>query len=693
MLSLRSAVKCGSWRLVKAGRRALSIGCSQVNQVWRPYFSDFTVKHARCYSSEVKGPVIGIDLGTTNSCVSIMEGKTPRVIENAEGSRTTPSIVAFTKGGERLCGILAKRQAVTNPKNTVYATKRLIGRRFDDEEVKKEMKTVSYEIVRASNGDAWVKAAHDGKMYSPSQIGAFVLMKMKETAEGYLGQPVKNAVITVPAYFNDSQRQATKDAGQIAGLNVLRVINEPTAAALAYGLDKGEDRIIAVYDLGGGTFDISVMEIQKGVFEVKSTNGDTFLGGEDFDNALVKYLVSEFKRDQGLDISTDNMALQRVREAAEKAKVELSSSMQTDINLPFLTMDSSGPKHMNLQLSRAKFESLTSDLIQKTISPCEKAIKDADVSRSEISDIILVGGMTRMPKVQETVKEIFGRAPSRSVNPDEAVAIGAAIQGGVLAGDVTDVLLLDVTPLSLGIETLGGVFTRLIPRNTTIPTKKGQIFSTAADGQTSVEIVVCQGEREMARDNKNLGRFQLVGIPPAPRGIPQIEVTFDIDANGIVNVSAKDKGTGKHQQIVIQSGGGLSKDEIENMVKEAEKYAEADQERKVKVEAINSAESTIHDIETKTEEFKDQLPDNEVTNLRDEIAKVRQVLANKDEESAESIQKAAAELQKASLKLFEMAYKKMADEREGGSGKDAQSGGSSDTTEGEARDAADEKKQ
>ncbi|CAI8022034.1 Stress-70 protein, mitochondrial [Geodia barretti] len=489
MLSVRCAVRRGPWRMLGTGRRALS---TNLSKLWEPLSVDGPPRWSRCYSSDVKGAVVGIDLGTTNSCVAVMDGKNPRVIENSEGSRTTPSVVAFTKDGERLCGILAKRQTVTNPKNTVYATKRLIGRRFDDEEVKKEAKTVPYEIVRASNGDAWVKTAHDGKMYSPSQIGAFVLMKMKETAEAYLGQPVKNAVITVPAYFNDSQRQATKDAGQIAGLNVLRVVNEPTAAALAYGLDKADDKIIAVYDLGGGTFDISVLEIQKGVFEVKSTNGDTFLGGEDFDNALVQHLVAEFKRDQGLDISTDNMALQRVREAAEKAKVELSSSMQTDINLPFLTMDTSGPKHMNLQLTRAKFEALTAHLIERTEGPCQKAIKDADISKGEISDVILVGGMTRMPRVQDTVKRIFGRAPSRSVNPDEAVAVGAAVQGGVLAGDVTDVVLLDVTPLSLGIETLGGVFTRLISRNTTIPSKKGQVFSTAADGQTL--LLSCDGE-------------------------------------------------------------------------------------------------------------------------------------------------------------------------------------------------------
>ncbi|KAB0789955.1 hypothetical protein PPYR_15759, partial [Photinus pyralis] len=617
-------------------------------------------------SEGVKGAVIGIDLGTTNSCVAVMEGKQAKVIENSEGSRTTPSTVAFSKDGERLVGMPAKRQAVTNSANTFYATKRLIGRRFEDDEVKKDMKTLSYKIVKASNGDAWVQGS-DGKMYSPSQIGAFVLVKMKETADAYLNTKVRNAVITVPAYFNDSQRQATKDAGQISGLNVLRVINEPTAAALAYGMDKTEDKIIAVYDLGGGTFDISILEIQKGVFEVKSTNGDTFLGGEDFDNTLVNHLVSEFKRDQGVDVTKDPMAMQRLKEAAEKAKIELSSSLQTDINLPYLTMDASGPKHMNLKLTRSKFESLVGDLIKKTIQPCQKALKDAEVSKSEIGEVILVGGMTRMPKVQSTVQEIFGKQPSRSVNPDEAVAVGAAIQGGVLAGDVTDVLLLDVTPLSLGIETLGGVFTRLIGRNTTIPTKKSQVFSTAADGQTQVEIKVHQGEREMATDNKMLGQFSLVGIPPAPRGVPQIEVTFDIDANGIVHVSARDKGTGKEQQIIIQSSGGLSKDEIENMVKNAEQYAKADKIKKDRVEAINQAEGIVHDTETKMEEFKEQLPKEECEKLKEEIAKVRELLSKKDEADPEEIRKTTTTLQQSSLKLFEMAYKKMAAERESSS--------------------------
>jgi len=611
------------------------------------------------------GAVIGIDLGTTNSCVSVMEGKAAKVIENAEGARTTPSVVAFTAEGERLAGMPAKRQAVTNSENTFYATKRLIGRRFDDPEVKKDMDMVSYKIVKASNGDAWVKST-DGKVYSPSQMGAFVLTKMKETAEGYLGTAAKNAVVTVPAYFNDSQRQATKDAGQIAGLNVLRVINEPTAAALAYGMDKTEDKVIAVFDLGGGTFDISVLEIQKGVFEVKSTNGNTFLGGEDFDNHLLNHLVQEFKKEQGIDLTKDNMALQRVREAAEKAKVELSSSLQTDVNLPYLTMDATGPKHMNVKLTRAKFEQIVGDLIKKTVEPCHKAMKDAEVSKSDIGEVILVGGMSRMPKVQETCKDIFGRTPSKAVNPDEAVAMGAAIQGGVLAGDVTDVLLLDVTPLSLGIETLGGVFTKLISRNTTIPTKKSQVFSTAADGQTQVELKVHQGEREMAADNKMLGQFQLQGIPPMPRGVPQIEVTFDIDANGIVNVHARDKGTGKEQQIVIQSSGGLSKDEIENMVRDAESHAEADKEKKDRIEAVNQAEGILHDTESKMEEFKDQLNAEDASKMKDQIKEVRDKLANKDSMDPEEIKKTVNELQQQSLKLFEMAYKKMASERSGG---------------------------
>jgi len=621
----------------------------------------------RYKSDGVKGAVIGVDLGTTNSCVAVMEGKAAKVIENAEGARTTPSVVAFGSDGERLVGMPAKRQAVTNSENTFYATKRLIGRRFDDKDIQKEMKLLSYKIVKSSNGDAWVGAS-DGKVYSPSQMGAFVLTKMKETAEGYLGTAAKNAVVTVPAYFNDSQRQATKDAGQIAGLNVLRVINEPTAAALAYGMDKSDDKVIAVFDLGGGTFDISILEIQKGVFEVKSTNGNTFLGGEDFDNALLQYLVTEFKKDQGIDLSKDAMALQRVREAAEKAKVELSSSAQTDINLPYLTMDASGPKHMNMKLSRAKFEQIVGDLVKKTVEPCIKAMKDAEVSKSDVGEVILVGGMSRMPKVQDTCKEVFGRAPSKAVNPDEAVAMGAAIQGGVLAGDVTDVLLLDVTPLSLGIETLGGVFTKLINRNTTIPTKKSQVFSTAADGQTQVELKVHQGEREMARDNKLLGQFQLTGIPPAPRGVPQIEVTFDIDANGIVNVHARDKGTGKEQQIVIQSSGGLNKDEIENMVREAEANAEADRINRERVEAINQAEGILHDTESKMEEFKDQLPSEDTAKMKEKIVEVRDKLQDKENMDPEEIKKTVSDLQQSSLKLFEMAYKKMASDRDSSSG-------------------------
>ncbi|KAK6758900.1 hypothetical protein RB195_016247 [Necator americanus] len=618
----------------------------------------------RFKSDAIRGAVIGIDLGTTNSCVAVMEGKQAKVIENAEGVRTTPSTVAFTKDGERLVGAPAKRQAVTNPQNTLYATKRLIGRRFEDAEVQKDVKIVPFKIVKASNGDAWVEA--QGKMYSPSQVGAFVLMKMKETAENYLGTSVHNAVITVPAYFNDSQRQATKDAGQIAGLNVLRVINEPTAAALAYGLEKTEDKIIAVYDLGGGTFDISVLEIQKGVFEVKSTNGDTFLGGEDFDHALVNHLVAEFKREQGVDLTKDPMAMQRLREAAEKAKCELSSTTQTDINLPYLTMDASGPKHMTMKLTRAKFEQLVGDLIKRTIDPCRKAMHDAEVKPSEISEVLLVGGMTRMPKVQQTVLEVFGKSPSKAVNPDEAVAMGAAIQGAVLAGDVTDVLLLDVTPLSLGIETLGGVMTKLISRNTTIPTKKSQVFSTAADGQTQVQIKVCQGEREMANDNKLLGQFSLVGIPPAPRGVPQIEVTFDIDANGIVNVSAKDRGTGKEQQIVIQSSGGLSKDQIENMIREAEKNAAEDAKKKELVEVLNQAESIIHDTESKMTEFADQLPKEESEALKKKIEETKTILANKDNEKPETIKEAVNSLQQQSLKLFEAAYKKMAEKNASG---------------------------
>ena len=621
----------------------------------------------RLESTQVQGAVIGIDLGTTNSCVSIMEGKTPRVIENAEGGRTTPSVVAFTKDNELLVGLPAKRQAVVNPENTLFATKRLIGRKFSDAEVQKDIQHVPYKIVSHGNGDAWVESR--GKKYSPAQIGGFVVGKMKETAEAFLGKPVKNAVITVPAYFNDSQRQATKDAGQIAGLNVLRVINEPTAAALAYGLDKVEDKVVAVYDLGGGTFDISILEIQKGVFEVKSTNGDTHLGGEDFDISLVKMIVDDFKKAEGIDLSNDRMAIQRIREAAEKAKIELSSTLQTEINLPYITADASGPKHIMTKLSRARFEALVEPLVKKTVEPCKKALKDAGVTGKDINEVILVGGMTRMPKVAETVKQLFGRDPTKSVNPDEAVAIGAAIQGGVLAGEVTSVLLLDVTPLSLGIETLGGVFTRLINRNTTIPTKKSQIFSTAADGQTAVEIKVFQGERELVRDNKLLGNFQLSGLPPAPKGVPQIEVTFDIDADGIVNVSAKDKITNKDQSITIAASSGLNKNEIERMVQEAESHAEADKARREVIEAVNHADSVCTDTEKAMSDFKDQLDAGEAEKLREKIQELRDFVAkaqaggeDMSAQKGEEIRAKTGELQQASLKLFELVYKNKANE-------------------------------
>ena len=598
------------------------------------------------------GKVIGIDLGTTNSCVAVMEGKTPKVIENAEGMRTTPSIVAFTDDGERLVGQPAKRQAVTNPEKTIFAVKRLIGRRFDDPMVDKDKKLVPYKIAKASNGDAWVEA--DGKPYSPSQISAFILQKMKETAEAYLGAKVDQAVITVPAYFNDAQRQATKDAGKIAGLEVLRIINEPTAAALAYGLDKQKTGLIAVYDLGGGTFDVSVLEIGDGVFEVKSTNGDTFLGGEDFDMRLVNYLADEFQKEQGIDLRKDKLALQRLKEAAEKAKIELSSTTQTEINLPFITADASGPKHLTIKLTRAKLEALVDDLIQKTVEPCRKALKDAGVSASEINEVVLVGGMTRMPKVQEVVKQFFGKEPHKGVNPDEVVAIGAAIQAGVLQGDVKDVLLLDVTPLSLGIETLGGVFTRIIDRNTTIPTKKAQVFSTAEDSQNAVTIRVFQGEREMAADNKILGQFDLVGIPPAPRGVPQIEVAFDIDANGIVNVSAKDKATGKEQQIRIQASGGLSEGDIEKMVKDAEAHAEDDKKRKAAVEAKNHAEALVHSTEKALSEHGSKIGDADRTAIENAMADLKEALKGDD---ADAIQQKTNALAQASMKLGEAMYK------------------------------------
>ena len=602
------------------------------------------------------GKVIGIDLGTTNSCVAVMDGKTAKVIENAEGMRTTPSIVAFTDDGERLVGQPAKRQAVTNPERTFFAVKRLIGRRYDDPMVEKDKKLVPYKIVKASNGDAWVEA--DGKTYSPSQISAFILQKMKETAEAHLGQKVDQAVITVPAYFNDAQRQATKDAGKIAGLEVLRIINEPTAAALAYGLDKTKTGTIAVYDLGGGTFDISILEIGDGVFEVKSTNGDTFLGGEDFDMRLVGYLADEFQKEQGIDLRNDKLALQRLKEAAEKAKIELSSTTQTEINLPFITADQTGPKHLTMKLTRAKFEALVDDLVQKTIEPCRKALKDAGLTAGEIDEVVLVGGMTRMPKVQEVVKQLFGKEPHKGVNPDEVVAIGAAIQAGVLQGDVKDVLLLDVTPLSLGIETLGGVFTRIIDRNTTIPTKKSQVFSTAEDNQNAVTIRVFQGEREMAADNKMLGQFDLMGIPPAPRGMPQIEVTFDIDANGIVNVSAKDKATGKEQQIRIQASGGLSEADIDKMVKDAEANAADDKKRREAVDAKNHADALVHSTEKALAEHGSKVADTERRAIEDAVSDLKEALKGDD---AEAIKAKSNTLAQASMKLGEAMYKQQAE--------------------------------
>ena len=610
--------------------------------------------------------VIGIDLGTTNSCVAVMEGTQAKVLENAEGARTTPSVVAFTDGEEKLIGQPAKRQAVTNPENTIFAVKRLVGRNFEDPSVKKDIETAPFKIINSDKGDAWIEAK--GNKYSPSQISAFVLQKMKETAEKYLGSEVKQAVITVPAYFNDAQRQATKDAGKIAGLEVLRIINEPTAASLAYGLDKKTNKKIAVYDLGGGTFDVSILELGDGVFEVKSTNGDTFLGGEDFDNTIVDYLLTEFKKENGIDLKSDKLALQRLKEAAEKAKIELSSATQTEINLPFITADKTGPKHINLKMTRAKLEALVEDLITRTIPPCKTALKDAGLSASEVDEIVLVGGMTRMPKVIEEVKNFFGKEPNKSVNPDEVVAMGAAIQAGVLQGDVKDVLLLDVTPLSLGIETLGGVSTKLIDKNTTIPTKKSQVFSTAEDNQPAVSIRVLQGEREMASDNKILGNFELVGIAPAPRGVPQIEVTFDIDANGIVNVSAKDKGTGKEQKIQIQASGGLSDEEINQMVKDAESNKEADKKKRESVDARNQADTLLHSTEKNLKEHGSKVSDADKKAIEDASANLRNAIKGTD---IEEIKKKTQDLVQASMKLGEAIYKSQQSAKPGDAPKDA----------------------
>ncbi|HEY1265681.1 MAG TPA: molecular chaperone DnaK [Candidatus Binatia bacterium] len=624
--------------------------------------------------------VIGIDLGTTNSCVAVLEAGDPVVIANSEGARTTPSVVAFTESGERLVGQIARRQAITNPENTISAVKRLIGRRYDDPLVQKAMQVLPYKIVKADNGDAWVEIR--GKRYSPAEISAFILQKMKQTAEDYLGEKVTEAVITVPAYFNDSQRQATKDAGRIAGLNVLRIINEPTAASLAYGLDKKKDEKISVFDLGGGTFDISILELGEGVFEVKSTNGDTFLGGEDFDQRVMDYLADEFKKDQGIDLRKDRMALQRLKEAAEKAKIELSSSMETDINLPFITADQNGPKHLNIKLTRSKLEALCADLIDRTEGPCRQALKDAGLSAGDINEVVLVGGQTRTPAVQERVKKIFGKEPHKGVNPDEVVAVGAAIQAAVLKGEVKDVLLLDVTPLSLGIETLGGVFTKLIERNTTIPTRKGQVFSTAADNQTAVSVRVFQGEREMANDNKLLGQFDLVGIPPAPRGVPQVEVTFDIDANGIVHVNAKDLGTGKEQSIKITASSGLSEQEIKKMVSEAESHAEDDKKRKEAAEARNQLESLVYQTEKSLSEYGGELDPAVKTQIEEALEKARKA---KESQDAATLRSAAEELTRSSHKLAEAVYAKASKQQGGGPQQGPDDGGQQQGGDGGAK--------